>query len=319
VLALRAGRPGDAAQAVLDARAGTDPEGAVRLPAVSRLLLASVEARVALARGRLDEAAAVADEPIEAHPLVAPLTFVPDLLVARAAVRRAEGDAEAAVALLERAGAQAAEFGAASPATTGWRADLALALADAGRPAEARDAAEQEVAAARRLGAPRPLAHALRALARATGDRAVAAEALATAQDGAPELEQARCALAAGLLAAQAGDGAAAREHLRAAMDGAWHAGAPGDAERARAALVAAGGRPRRQALRGVEALTAAEARTARLAADGLTNRDIAEALFVTLGIVERQLTSAYRKLAIGGRAELRDALERGSEHERGG
>jgi DNA-binding CsgD family transcriptional regulator len=58
-----------------------------------------------------------------------------------------------------------------------------------------------------------------------------------------------------------------------------------------------------------VRALTAAEARIVALAADGLTNAQIAQALFLTTKTIERHLTSSYRKLGIAGRTQLVAAL----------
>ena len=49
------------------------------------------------------------------------------------------------------------------------------------------------------------------------------------------------------------------------------------------------------------------------MAAEGMTNREIAENLFVVLRTVETHLTSAYGKLEIKSRAELGRAL---AEHE---
>ena len=60
----------------------------------------------------------------------------------------------------------------------------------------------------------------------------------------------------------------------------------------------------------GAGALTPAELRVARLAADGMTNRQIAQSLFITLGTVKDHLGSCYRKLAIGSRDELAGALD---------
>ncbi len=51
--------------------------------------------------------------------------------------------------------------------------------------------------------------------------------------------------------------------------------------------------------------LTAAERRVAELAASGMTNRDVAAALFVSVKTVEVNLTRIYRKLDIHSRAEL--------------
>ena len=69
----------------------------------------------------------------------------------------------------------------------------------------------------------------------------------------------------------------------------------------------ARGRAPRRSP--GVEALTASEKRVADLAASGDTNRDIAQALYVTPKTVEVHLSNAYRKLGIRSRRELAGAL----------
>ena len=79
---------------------------------------------------------------------------------------------------------------------------------------------------------------------------------------------------------------------------------AAGLTETGRAEMVLAGARPRRNAAHGRDALTVAELRVARMAADGMTNREIAQALFV-VRTVETHLTHVYRKLAI----ESRDGL----------
>ena len=47
----------------------------------------------------------------------------------------------------------------------------------------------------------------------------------------------------------------------------------------------------------------------AALAAEGQTNRDIAQSLYVTPKTVEVHLTNAYRKLGIRSRRELAGAL----------
>jgi DNA-binding CsgD family transcriptional regulator len=73
--------------------------------------------------------------------------------------------------------------------------------------------------------------------------------------------------------------------------------------------LVAAGGRPRRPALTGADALTPGERRVAEMAASGMTNREIAQALFVTIKAVGWHLRHVYRKLGITDRSEIRDHL----------
>jgi DNA-binding NarL/FixJ family response regulator len=67
--------------------------------------------------------------------------------------------------------------------------------------------------------------------------------------------------------------------------------------------------RPRHESPDGLESLTASELRTARMAADGHSNRTIAQRLFVSTKTVETQLSATYRKLAIAGRRELTEAL----------
>ena len=72
-----------------------------------------------------------------------------------------------------------------------------------------------------------------------------------------------------------------------------------------RAERYAAAARPRTDARSGAAALTASERRVAGLAAGSETNRDIAQALFVTPKTVEVHLSNAYRKLGIRSRREL--------------
>jgi DNA-binding CsgD family transcriptional regulator len=59
-----------------------------------------------------------------------------------------------------------------------------------------------------------------------------------------------------------------------------------------------------------VESLTPSERRIAALAADGLTNRQIAQNLFLSVKTVESHLRGAYRKLDISSRSGLGAALE---------
>jgi DNA-binding NarL/FixJ family response regulator len=102
---------------------------------------------------------------------------------------------------------------------------------------------------------------------------------------------------------------AAARDHLREALELATVCGAAALAARAETELLATGARPRRIALSGVASLTPSERRVAEMAAEGPTNREIAQALFVTQRTVEVHLTSIYRKLAISSRSQLAAAL----------
>ena len=75
----------------------------------------------------------------------------------------------------------------------------------------------------------------------------------------------------------------------------------------------AAGARPRRAVLTGVAALTASERRVAELAAEGLTNREIAQALFVTMRTVEGHLTQVFAKLGVALAQRLPVGLRTGT------
>jgi DNA-binding NarL/FixJ family response regulator len=100
-----------------------------------------------------------------------------------------------------------------------------------------------------------------------------------------------------------------ARKQLQGGLDLAVRCGATPLAEKARNELQATGARPRRSLVTGAGALTPAERRVSQLAREGLTNRDIAQTLFVTKKAVEVHLTNSYRKLGIANRAQLAAAL----------
>jgi DNA-binding NarL/FixJ family response regulator len=80
-------------------------------------------------------------------------------------------------------------------------------------------------------------------------------------------------------------------------------------ADRATTELSAAGARPRRPMRSGIDALTPSELRIATMAADGLSNPQIAQSLFVTRKTVEAHLAHAYQKLSVNSRTQLRHAL----------
>jgi DNA-binding CsgD family transcriptional regulator len=104
-----------------------------------------------------------------------------------------------------------------------------------------------------------------------------------------------------------------ARELLRNALDIAHRAGGRLVAEQAETELRATGARPRRIVLSGLDSLTASERRIAELASQGLTNREIAQTLFITARTVEGHLTSIFRKLRVESRSDLHAALELGA------
>jgi len=188
-----------------------------------------------------------------------------------------------------------------------WRSLAAEALDRLGRPQDARARAEEELELARRWGAPRGLGRALCVLGtleREEGiDRLSEAVELLTGSPARLQLAHALAALGSALRRARRPS--ESREPLRRALELADVCGAAGLAEHVRSELYATGARPRTSALSGMDALTASERRVAALAAEGQTNRDIAQALFVTPKTVEVHLTNAYRKLGIRSRREL--------------
>ena len=124
------------------------------------------------------------------------------------------------------------------------------------------------------------------------------------------QLDRAHAHVAAGSALLRAGRPAEARDALRLALDLAHRCGATALEQKALTELRAAGGRPRRLLTSGVGALTPSERRVAELAASGSLNREIADALFVTISTVEFHLRRAFRKLGITSRKQLGQALE---------
>ena len=141
------------------------------------------------------------------------------------------------------------------------------------------------------------------------GGLALLAEAVQTLERSQSPLELARALTDYGAALRRAGRLVQARTQLERGLDLAHHLGARRIAARARAELIAAGAKPRRDAITGRDALTAGELRVARLAAEGLTNREIAQALFITTKTAKAHLSRVYRKLDIKRRGQLADAL----------
>lgn len=299
---LRAGR---LAEAEADLRGGLEPMREHWPPGVS--LAAAFLIEVLVARGALDEArAALADlGPIEGGRKA----WDEVRFAARGRLALAEGDASRAAADLLESARIWQSFGVEN-----WMvdADCAIALARAGQHDLAAELAERELAGARRCGAPRPLGSTLRA-AGLLSDRARAIELLreaVTVLERSPlRLEHAHALVDLGSTLRRARRRADARAPLDAGLELALECGAEPLCAVARTELEALGARPRSIVRLGVDALTASERRVAEMAAGGMQNREIAQALFVTVKTVETQLSSTYRKLDISSRRELPRAL----------
>ena len=277
--------------------------------------------------GRFGEADAVAAAAADREPppgWIHTLTF----LQARGALRVAQRRHAEALEDLLAAGTGWRALGVDNPAAASWRTAAAAAHTALGHQQEAAELAAEQLTLARQVGTPVTLGTALRVYAAAAdaghpahpgrsgrSGQSVAGESLAEAV-GLLEPTPARYELALaladlGAFLRRSGRRADARVPLRRALDLAQRTGAAPLAERARRELLATGARPRRTALTGPDALTSAERRVAGLAADGLSNRQIAQHLFITQPTVETHLRHAFHKLGITSRADLPAQLDR--------
>jgi DNA-binding NarL/FixJ family response regulator len=234
--------------------------------------------------------------------------FIP---IARARLRLRRNEPAEALDDLLAVGRFLADGGYLNPGFAEWRTDTVQAHVALGDIDAATKLADENLELARAFGAARSIARALRVKALTDPHRGLdlLAEAVEVLAGDQSELERAYCLVAYGSALRRAGQRNSALEPLRHGLDLATRCGAAPLAESAREELHAAGARPRRDAVSGRDALTTSELRVARLAADGRTNRDIAQALFLTTRTVEAHLTATYRKLAIRGRAQLRAAI----------
>jgi DNA-binding CsgD family transcriptional regulator len=260
-------------------------------------------------RGALDDAAAELRR--MAPPLTSHTVVVAAYLMARGQLRMAQGRGEEGLGDFLACGERCERLGIID-GLYGWRSEAAIAHALLGHEAEARRLARTALEVARGFGRPRSLGVALRAAGLVEGgDRGLAllAEAVGILEHSPAPVELARALTDHGAALRRAGQRATARAQLERGLDLAHHWGARRIARQARAELIAAGAKPRRDAITGRDALTASELRVARLAAAGRTNREIAQELFITTKTAEAHLSRAYRKLDVTRRTQLAEAL----------
>ena len=216
-----------------------------------------------------------------------------------------------------QAGSSAESVEIHNPAFVPWRSQAALALHQLGRTEEARALAREELALSRSWGAPRTVGISLRALGLVEGGQAgeqllrEAVEVLASRRPGssmhALSSIWARCSAASNRRSE-------ARKLLRQGVELAHQCGATALVTRANEELAATGAHPRTVLLSGLDELTASERRVAQMAAEELSNKEIAQALFVTVKTVEQHLGRVYRKLDISSRRQLGAALGASAE-----
>ena len=305
-LAYRQGRVVDAEAEARSAIEAAKPGG--MLAAIPMFVGYLVDALVE--RGRLGEAEAALEENGLVGELPDAIVFT-GALVHRGRLRLAQGRTEEGIADLLELGRRMRRDGFLYPdpsAACPWASLAAPAMAARGERDRARELVEEELRLARWGGKPLAIGAALQGKALVEGGKerlALLGEAVDVLGDSYARLEHARAMTELGVSLSRANRQVEARKTLGEAMDLAHRCGATALAQRAREELSAAGARPRRLMLSGVDSLTASERKVAQLAADGLSNPEIAQALFVTRKTVEKHLGNVYMKLNVGSRSEL--------------
>jgi DNA-binding CsgD family transcriptional regulator len=272
-----------------------------------------------LERDDLAGAASLLELPGEPDRWRAQPSFV-SYLVAAARLHVARGALEEGLEVLLECEQVVERTSSPNPAVNlPWRSDAALLAARLGGHRRAQELVAEELRLARAFGAPHALGFALRAagLVGSGPDEVevLLAEAELHLERAGTWVELARTLTEHGASLRRAGRRREARELLRRGLDLASRCGALAVSRRARDELIAAGAKPRRERISGVQSLTASELRVAQLAVQGLTNRQIAQALFITMRTVSAHLGHAYAKLDIADRAQLSAALSESRLH----
>ncbi|GAC1442543.1 MAG: AAA family ATPase [Mycobacteriales bacterium] len=266
---------------------------------------------VLLERGQTQEAQAALDL-ITVQPDRRLDRFDALLLHARGELRLAQHDIRGIDDLLA-VGRWCDERGIDNPGEWSWRSDVAPALADAGDRELATQLVTQEVSRARRFGVARPLGRALHAAGLVAGPEeriALLRESVQVLRDSPARLCSAKAQLHFGVALRAAGRVGEAQEEFRQALALATACHAEPLAADAHRLLLSTGARPRRRAVSGPGSLTPTEREVAALAAQGLSNREIATRLYVSVKAVEKHLRNTYLKLHVERRGALSKALQ---------
>jgi len=304
---------GDLAEAEADVRQALDVArlGGLRF---SLRPLQAVLAALLVQRGEED----AAEAELEAAGMLGELpdaVWVAIGLFPRGLLRLARGrfaDAAADFVTLERLAAAWGVIGLPAPPA---RILAARALAAAGDVERARPRADAALEHARRFGAPTLLSRALRVRAMtvdgATAERLATLQEAVAVLDGSPaRLVRAEALADLGAALRRARRDVDARPPLREALELARRCGATGLAKHAFDELAATGERARGYTPIGVGSLTPSQRRVVELAAGGMTNRQIAQSLFLTVKTIESHLAAAYDTLGVRSRQELPGVLD---------
>ncbi|MFJ8794700.1 AAA family ATPase [Streptomyces sp. NPDC102462] len=277
--------------------------------AVASVLATAVYAKTAM--GRLDEAAAQLGVPVPEAAFQTPdgLRY----LWARGCYYLAAARPYAALDDFRACGDIMTGWDLDLPALVPWRTEAALAHLALGEERRARALAEEQLALVG-PGAGWTRGASLRVLARTLPPARrlpLLKEAVEILRETGHRLELVRATGELADVTRWLGDAGQARALARRARQLARECGVPGPAARTpdtgtpAAEEPVGGSRTRQQPVE----LSDAELRVATLAARGLTNREIAGQLFITVSTVEQHLTRAYRKLDVQRRADLRDRM----------
>jgi DNA-binding CsgD family transcriptional regulator len=269
-------------------------------------------AQALLEQGETDEAARVIDRGGFAEQLPLDRVHLVWFRLHRARVRIDTGRPEQGVQELFEVGETLRLVRFDNPSNVRWRSWAAEGLRLLDRPDQARALAAEELAIARRWGDPHAVGASLRVLGLVEGGEAGLGrltEAVEVLTGSQARLEHARALVELGAALRRQNRRTEARQRLRDGVDLALRSGAFGLAGRANEEIAATGARPRKVLQTGLDALTTSERRVAQLAAEGMSNKEIAQTLFVTIKTVEVHLSHAYSKLEISSRAQLQNAL----------
>jgi DNA-binding CsgD family transcriptional regulator len=269
-------------------------------------------AHALLEQGDSDEAARVIDQGGFPEQLPIDQAHLAYFRLYRGRLRIDAGSPERGVEELLQVGDTVRPVHLDNPSGVPWRSWAAEGLRLLDRNDEAHALADEELALARRWGDAQAIGDSLRVLGLVEGGTAgigLLREAVEMLADSEARLAQTHALVDLGAALRRANQRTEARERLREGVDLARRLGAFGLCRRANEEIAATGARPRKILRTGLDALTASERRVAQLAADGMTNKEIAQTLFVTIKTVEVHLSHAYRKLEISSRAQLDKAL----------
>ena len=234
------------------------------------------------------------------------------VILAAAQVAEARADPDGALAALSD-GWTAHEH---SPGIQVYLGPELVRLALPGDPHRARSVAEAVSSRAAQMRVASAEGSALLCRGRVDDDPAVLARAVDAFRAAGWLLELATACEASATALARAGDLSAARSRFEEALDLYERLDARRAAARALGSMRAGGLRrgsraAHRRALKGWEALTEMERQVVRLTVEGLTNREIAERLFVSRRTVQTHLSHAFAKLEVSSRVQLAAAAAR--------